>query len=84
VKPSQLSGGQQQRVAIARALAMRPNIMLFDKVTSSLGPELCGEVLSVNRRLGSEYDLSMLMVTHQIGFAKEFATPFASFRKGEL
>jgi len=54
--PSQLSGGQQQRVAIARALAMRPKVMLFDEVTSALDPELCGEVLSVMRRLGHEHD----------------------------
>ncbi len=71
--PSQLSGGQQQRVAIARALAMRPKIMLFDEVTSALDPELVGEVLEVIRRLGREHDLTMLMVTHQMGFAKEVA-----------
>src|SRR5690606_26521221 len=71
--PSQLSGGQQQRVAIARALAMRPKVMLFDEVTSALDPELCGEVLNVIRRLGSEHNLTMLMVTHQMGFAREFA-----------
>src|SRR3546814_15886619 len=71
--PGQLSGGQQQRVAIARALAMRPKIMLFDEVTSALDPELVGEVLNVIRKLGSEFDLTMLMVTHQMGFAKEFA-----------
>jgi polar amino acid transport system ATP-binding protein len=71
--PSQLSGGQQQRVAIARALAMRPKVMLFDEVTSALDPELVGEVLNVIRKLGSELDLTMLMVTHQMGFAKEFA-----------
>ena len=64
--PSQLSGGQQQRVAIARALAMRPKVMLFDEVTSALDPELCGEVLNVIRRLGSEHNLTMLMVTHSI------------------
>ena len=68
-----LPGGQQQRVAIARALAMRPKIMLFDEVTSALDPELVGEVLQVIRKLGSEHDLTMLMVTHQMGVAKEFA-----------
>ena len=71
--PAQLSGGQQQRVAIARACAMRPKIMLFDEVTSALDPELVGEVLNVIRRLGEEHDLTMLMVTHQMGFAKEFS-----------
>jgi polar amino acid transport system ATP-binding protein len=71
--PSQLSGGQQQRVAIAPALAMRPKVMLFDEVTSALDPELVGEVLNVIRKLGTEHNLTMLMVTHQMGFAKEFA-----------
>ncbi|MCK1977853.1 ATP-binding cassette domain-containing protein, partial [Jeotgalicoccus huakuii] len=69
--PRELSRGQQQRVAIARALAMRPKVMLFDEVTSALDPELCGEVLNVIRRLGSEHNLTMLMVTHQMGFARE-------------
>jgi polar amino acid transport system ATP-binding protein len=71
--PGQLSGGQQQRVAIARALAMRPRIMLFDEVTSALDPELVGEVLNIIRRLGEEHSLTMLIVTHQMGFAREFA-----------
>jgi polar amino acid transport system ATP-binding protein len=82
--PSQLSGGQQQRVAIARALAMRPQIMLFDEVTSALDPELCGEVLAVIRRLGEEYDLTMLMVTHQMGFAREFADRVCFFSEGKI
>jgi polar amino acid transport system ATP-binding protein len=82
--PSQLSGGQQQRVAIARALAMRPKIMLFDEVTSALDPELVGEVLQVIRRLGSEHDLTMLMVTHQMGFAKEFADRVCFFYQGNI
>ena len=82
--PSQLSGGQQQRVAIARALAMRPKIMLFDEVTSALDPELVGEVLQVIRRLGSEHDLTMLMVTHQMGFAKEFADRVCFFYQGKI
>jgi polar amino acid transport system ATP-binding protein len=82
--PSQLSGGQQQRVAIARALAMRPQVMLFDEVTSALDPELCGEVLAVIRRLGDEYDLTMLMVTHQMGFAKEFADRVCFFSEGKI
>ncbi|MCW5263432.1 ectoine/hydroxyectoine ABC transporter ATP-binding protein EhuA [Verminephrobacter eiseniae] len=82
--PSQLSGGQQQRVAIARALAMRPKIMLFDEVTSALDPELCGEVLNVIRKLGSEHNLTMLMVTHQMGFAKEFADRVCFFSQGKV
>jgi polar amino acid transport system ATP-binding protein len=82
--PSQLSGGQQQRVAIARALAMRPKIMLFDEVTSALDPELVGEVLNVIRKLGAELDLTMLMVTHQMGFAKEFADRVCFFYGGRI
>jgi polar amino acid transport system ATP-binding protein len=82
--PAQLSGGQQQRVAIARALAMRPKIMLFDEVTSALDPELVGEVLEVIRRLGSEHDLTMLMVTHQMGFAKEFSDRVCFFYAGKI
>jgi len=82
--PSQLSGGQQQRVAIARALAMRPKVMLFDEVTSALDPELCGEVLNVIRKLGSEHNLTMLMVTHQMGFAKEFADRVCFFSQGKV
>jgi polar amino acid transport system ATP-binding protein len=82
--PSQLSGGQQQRVAIARALAMRPKIMLFDEVTSALDPELVGEVLQVIRKLGTEHDLTMLMVTHQMGFAKEFADRVCFFSGGKI
>ncbi|MFQ6573121.1 ectoine/hydroxyectoine ABC transporter ATP-binding protein EhuA [Pseudomonas sp. UM16] len=82
--PSQLSGGQQQRVAIARALAMRPKVMLFDEVTSALDPELCGEVLNVIRKLGSEHNLTMLMVTHQMGFAREFADRVCFFYKGQI
>ncbi|MEO6352223.1 MAG: ectoine/hydroxyectoine ABC transporter ATP-binding protein EhuA [Oxalobacteraceae bacterium] len=82
--PSQLSGGQQQRVAIARALAMRPQVMLFDEVTSALDPELCGEVLNVIRRLGDEHNLTMLMVTHQMGFAREFADRVCFFSEGRI
>jgi polar amino acid transport system ATP-binding protein len=68
--PSQLSGGQQQRVAIARALAMEPKLMLFDEATSALDPELVGEVLDVMRRL-AEDGMTMIVVTHEIGFARE-------------
>jgi polar amino acid transport system ATP-binding protein len=82
--PGQLSGGQQQRVAIARALAMRPKVMLFDEVTSALDPELVGEVLNVIRRLGDKHDLTMLMVTHEMGFAKEFADRVCFFYDGKI
>jgi polar amino acid transport system ATP-binding protein len=68
--PAQLSGGQQQRVAIARALAMKPKLMLFDEPTSALDPELVGEVLDVMRRLAAE-GMTMIVVTHEIGFARE-------------
>jgi polar amino acid transport system ATP-binding protein len=68
--PNQLSGGQQQRVAIARALAMRPKLMLFDEPTSALDPELVGEVLDVMRRLARE-GMTMIVVTHEMGFARE-------------
>ena len=68
--PSQLSGGQQQRVAIARALAMDPKLMLFDEPTSALDPELVGEVLDVMRRL-AEAGMTMIVVTHEMGFARE-------------
>ncbi|WP_437364736.1 amino acid ABC transporter ATP-binding protein [Inquilinus limosus] len=70
--PQQLSGGQQQRVAIARALAMRPKLMLFDEPTSALDPELVGEVLAVMKRLAAE-GMTMLVVTHELGFAREVA-----------
>jgi len=70
--PRRLSGGQQQRVAIARALAMRPKLMLFDEPTSALDPELVGEVLSVMKNL-AEAGMTMIVVTHEIGFAKEVA-----------
>jgi polar amino acid transport system ATP-binding protein len=68
--PSKLSGGQQQRVAIARALAMNPKLMLFDEPTSALDPELVGEVLDVMRNL-AEIGMTMVVVTHEIGFARE-------------
>ncbi|MGN9847062.1 amino acid ABC transporter ATP-binding protein [Nonomuraea sp. H19] len=68
--PGQLSGGQQQRVAIARALAMRPKLMLFDEPTSALDPELVGEVLDVMRRLAGD-GMTMIVVTHEMGFARE-------------
>ncbi|WP_327089672.1 amino acid ABC transporter ATP-binding protein [Nonomuraea sp. NBC_01738] len=70
--PAQLSGGQQQRVAIARALAMNPGLMLFDEPTSALDPELVGDVLTVMRKLAEE-GMTMLVVTHEMGFAREVA-----------
>ena len=70
--PSQLSGGQQQRVAIARALAMNPKLMLFDEPTSALDPELVGEVLDTIKALAQE-GMTMIVVTHEIGFAREVA-----------
>jgi ABC-type polar amino acid transport system ATPase subunit len=72
VHPAQLSGGQQQRVAIARALAMRPQIMLFDEVTSALDPELVGEVLTVMRQLAKE-GMTMIVITHEMSFARDVA-----------
>jgi polar amino acid transport system ATP-binding protein len=69
--PRELSGGQQQRVAIARALAMAPKIMLFDEITSALDPELVGEVLAVVKKLAGESGMTMLIVTHEMGFARE-------------
>ena len=72
VYPAQLSGGQKQRVAIARALAMNPDIMLFDEPTSALDPEMVGEVLEVMKRLAAE-GMTMVVVTHEMGFAKEVA-----------
>ena len=70
--PHQLSGGQQQRVAIARALAMKPDVMLFDEPTSALDPEMVGEVLAVMKELAEE-GMTMLVVTHEMGFAREVA-----------
>jgi len=82
--PIQLSGGQQQRVAIARALAMRPRVLLFDEPTSALDPQLVGEVLSVIRGLAHEHDLTMLLVTHEMRFAKEVSDRVCFFDKGRI
>ena len=82
--PSRLSGGQQQRVAIARALAMRPKVMLFDEVTSALDPEVIGEVTGVIRKLVAEHNLTMLMVTHQMGFARDISDRVCFFYQGKI
>lgn len=82
--PVQLSGGQQQRVAIARALAMRPRVLLFDEPTSALDPQLVGEVLSVIRALALEHDLTMLLVTHEMRFAREVSDRVCFFDKGRI
>jgi polar amino acid transport system permease protein len=83
VYPAQLSGGQQQRVAIARALAMKPRLMLFDEPTSALDPELVGEVLDVMKAL-ARGGMTMIVVTHEIGFAKEVADGVALMDGGVL
>lgn len=82
--PAQLSGGQKQRVAIARALALSPKIMLFDEVTSALDPELVEEVLNVMRKLAAETDTTMLLVTHEMGFARDFADRVLFFDRGKI
>ena len=81
--PSRLSGGQQQRVAIARALAMKPKIMLFDEPTSALDPELVGEVLEVMKELARE-GMTMLVVTHEMGFAREVGSRVIFMDRGEI
>lgn len=81
--PSQLSGGQMQRVAIARALAMKPNIMLFDEPTSALDPEMVGEVLDVMKSLAQD-GMTMVVVTHEMGFAREVADRVMFMEEGEL
>ncbi|MCC4287484.1 MAG: amino acid ABC transporter ATP-binding protein [Halomonas meridiana] len=81
--PSQLSGGQQQRVALARALAMEPRLMLFDEPTSALDPEMIGEVLDAMRELAKE-GMTMVIVTHEMGFAREVADRIIFIHKGEI
>ncbi|KKB72629.1 MULTISPECIES: amino acid ABC transporter ATP-binding protein [Bacillus] len=81
--PSQLSGGQQQRVAIARGLAMKPDIMLFDEPTSALDPEMIGEVLDVMKTLAKE-GMTMVVVTHEMGFAKEVADRIVFIDQGKV
>jgi len=80
--PIRLSGGQKQRVAIARALAMEPEVMLFDEPTSALDPELIGEVLEVMKALSTELHMTMMVVTHEMGFAREVANRVAFFHEG--
>lgn len=82
--PAQLSGGQKQRVGIARALAMEPQVMLFDEVTSALDPELVGEVLEVLRRLADEEAMTMLIVTHEMHFARDIADRVLFFDEGSI
>ena len=82
--PSRLSGGQKQRVAIARALAMEPEVMLFDEVTSALDPELVGEVLGVLRDLAENTSMTMLLVTHEMGFAREIGDRVVMFDGGRV
>jgi ABC-type polar amino acid transport system ATPase subunit len=81
--PNRLSGGQKQRVAIARALAMEPRVMLFDEPTSALDPELIGEVLNVMKKLALE-GMTMLVVTHEMGFAREVANRVVVMNEGEI
>ncbi len=81
--PSKLSGGQQQRVAIARALAVNPNVVLFDEPTSALDPELVGEVLNTIKSLAEE-GTTMILVTHEIGFAREVATRILFMDEGKI
>ena len=82
--PIRLSGGQKQRVAIARALAMQPEVMLFDEPTSALDPELIGEVLAVMKDLALESGTTMVVVTHEMGFAREVADRMAFMHEGNL
>jgi polar amino acid transport system ATP-binding protein len=82
--PSQLSGGEQQRVAIARALAMQPQVLLFDEVTSALDPELVGGVLNVLRGLAAESGVTMLIVTHEMAFARDVSDRVLFMEKGRI
>jgi polar amino acid transport system ATP-binding protein len=82
--PIRLSGGQKQRVAIARALAMEPEVMLFDEPTSALDPELIGEVLAVMRSLATDLHMTMMVVTHEMGFAREVAHRACFFHEGVI
>ena len=81
--PSQLSGGQKQRIAIVRSLAMNPEVMLFDEPTSALDPEMVGEVLELMKRLAQD-GMTMVVVTHEMGFAKEVATRVIFMDEGQI
>ena len=81
--PGSLSGGQKQRIAIARALAMNPDVMLFDEPTSALDPEMVGEVLEIMKEL-AESGLTMVVVTHEMGFAREVATRVVFINEGNI
>ena len=83
VYPAQISGGQKQRIAIARALAMEPDLMLFDEPTSALDPEITGEVLQVMKKLADKH-MTMMVVTHEMGFAKEVADRVIFMADGEI
>jgi polar amino acid transport system ATP-binding protein len=82
--PTELSGGQQQRVAIARALAMRPEVLLLDEVTSALDPELVAGVLNLLREIGRRTDITILCVTHEMGFARDFSDRVLMFDGGQV
>lgn len=82
--PGELSGGQQQRVAIARVLAMKPEVILFDEPTSALDPELTGEVIDVMKKLVTEFNYTLVVVTHEMGFAREVADRIIYMDKGKI
>ncbi|WP_302466524.1 ectoine/hydroxyectoine ABC transporter ATP-binding protein EhuA [Heyndrickxia ginsengihumi] len=82
--PTQLSGGQQQRAAMARSLVMKPKIMLFDEVTSALDPELVGEVLEVIKDIAAEYEMAMLLITHEMAFARDIADRVVFMADGNI
>ena len=82
--PAQLSGGQKQRVAIARALVMQPKVLIFDEPTSALDPELVGEVLDVIKSIADEGETSMLLISHEMDFAKEVADRICFFADGKI
>jgi polar amino acid transport system ATP-binding protein len=82
--PAQLSGGEQQRVAIARALAMQPRVLLFDEVTSALDPELVGGVLKVMKALAAESGVTMVVVTHEMAFARDVSDRVIFMERGRI
>lgn len=82
--PSQLSGGQQQRIAIARALVMKPEVLLLDEITSALDPEISGEVLDIVRQVASVSQVSLLIATHEMGFAREVSDRIVVFEAGRI